>query len=213
MEPVALLPLKDQIVEILRQEIFSGKLENGTELTQESVAEQLQVSRIPVREAFLRLETEGLLERLPNRHVRVVGITTTRLWQNFHVMAAIEGEMALQLIAAGSGAGSGLADAFQKCRTAYEEQEWSRLRQADREFHLCLSASLDNHTLRQLHEIQHRVLFAGTMENLRPDWDKVIVLDEGIWRAVRARDESDIRRAVYEYYTVLAQDAVKELKQ
>ena len=53
----------------------------------------------------------------------------------------------------------------------------------------------------------------GTMENLRPDWDKVIDLDEKIWRAVRAKDESDLRRAVYEYYTVLAQDAVKELSQ
>lgn len=211
MNPVSLLPLKDHIIEILRREIFSGKMENGLELTQESIADQLKVSRIPVREAFLQLEAEGLLERLPNRHVRVVGVTTTRLWQNFHVLAAIEGEIALQLLNAGTL--SGIGDAFARCKDAYHQREWSLLRSEDRAFHLSLSAALDNHTLRQLHEIQHRVLFMGTMENLRPDWDKVIDLDEKIWRAVRAKDESDLRRAVYEYYTVLAQDAVKELSQ
>lgn len=211
MEPVSLLPLKDHIIEILRREIFSGKLENGLELAQESIAEQLKVSRIPVREAFLQLEAEGLLERLPNRHVRVVGVTTTRLWQNFHVLAAIEGEIALQLLNAGTL--SGIGEAFAKCKNAYDQQEWSLLRKEDRAFHLSLSAALDNHTLRQLHEIQHRVLFMGTMENLRPNWDKVIDLDEKIWRAVRVKDESDLRRSIYEYYTVLAQDAVKELTQ
>lgn len=211
MGPVSLLPLKDHIIEILRREIFSGQMENGLELTQEFVAEQLKVSRIPVREAFLQLETEGLLERLPNRHVRVVGVTTTRLWQNFHVLAAIEGEIALQLLI--SGTLSGVGEAFARCQGAYSQQEWSLLRKEDRSFHLSLSAGLDNHTLRQLHEIQHRVLFMGTMENLRPNWNKVIQLDEGIWRAVRTKDESSLRRAIYEYYTVLAQDAVKELAQ
>lgn len=211
MNPVSLLPLKDHITEILRGQIFSGQLENGKELTQEWVADQLKVSRIPVREAFLQLESEGLLERLPNRHVRVVGVTTTRLWQNFRVLAAIEGELALELISSGKISHTG--ELFARCRDAYDRQEWSLLRQADRTFHLSLSAALDNHTLRQLHEIQHRVLFAGTMDNLRPDWNKVIALDEGIWRAIRTKDESDLRRAIYEYYTVLAQDAVKELKQ
>lgn len=211
MNPVSLLPLKDHIIEILRREIFSGQMENGLELTQESIADQLKVSRIPVREAFLQLEAEGLLERLPNRHVRVVGVTTTRLWQNFHVLAAIEGEIALQLLNAGTL--SGIGDAFARCKDAYDRQEWSLLRSEDRAFHLSLSAALDNHTLRQLHEIQHRVLFMGTMENLRPDWNKVIRLNESIWRAVRTRDESSLRRAIYEYYTVLAQDAVEELTQ
>lgn len=45
-EPVSLLPLNDHIIEILRQEIFSGQLENGLELTQEPATEQLNVSRI-----------------------------------------------------------------------------------------------------------------------------------------------------------------------
>ena len=211
MNPVSVLPLKDHIIEILRREIFSGGMENGLELTQESIADQLKVSRIPVREAFLQLEAEGLLERLPNRHVRVVGVTTTRLWQNFHVLAAIEGEIALQMLNAGTL--SGIGEAFARCVDAYKQQEWSLLRREDRAFHLSLSTALDNHTLRQLHEIQHRVLFMGIMVNLRPNWNKVIDLDEKIWRAVRVKDESDLRRSIYEYYTVLAQDAVEELTQ
>ena len=94
MESVKLPPLKDQVAGALRQEIFARHLEDGQELAQEEIARTLGVSRIPVREAFLMLESEGLLERLPNRHVRVVGLTAERLRQNFAVLAALEGELA-----------------------------------------------------------------------------------------------------------------------
>ena len=82
MNIVTNLPLKDQIAAVLRQEIAAGSLADGEELTQESVAAALAVSRIPVREAFLQLETEGLLRRLPNRHVQVVGLIPGRRRQN-----------------------------------------------------------------------------------------------------------------------------------
>lgn len=210
MNPVSIPPLKDYIIEVLRGEIFAGRLQDGEELSQEEIASQLNVSRIPVREAFLQLVTEGLLVRLPNRHVQVVGMTASRLWQNFHVLASIESEIALQLLSNGNT--SSLGDAFALCQKYYGLQEWSLLRRSDREFHLSISIALGNHTLRQLHEVQHRVLFSGSLDQVVPDWEKVIRLDEEIWRAVRTKNESSLRRCIYEYYTVLAQDTVKELK-
>ena len=211
MDTVPLLSLKDEIIEILRKGIFSGQLENGVELTQESIADQLKVSRIPVREALQQLEAEGLLERLPNRHVRVVGITITRLRQNFHMLAAIEAEIATHLVSGNNFAG--IDKTFTQCRNAYDQRDWSLFREADLVFHLSLSSSLDNYTLCQLHNVQHRVLFSGIMDNLHPNWDKVIALDEEIWRAAHAGDRSELRRTIFEYYTVLAQDAIEELTQ
>ena len=131
MERVKLPPLKDQVAQALRGEIFAGRMQDGEELAQEDIAARLGVSRIPVREAFLLLETEGLLQRLPNRHVRVVGLTAQRLRQNFAVLAALEGELAA--LAAPTLQDTPLPDPAK-----------------DGEFHAAFADALDNHTLTQL---------------------------------------------------------------
>jgi GntR family transcriptional regulator, vanillate catabolism transcriptional regulator len=50
----------------LRERILSGELQGGTRLFEVPLAELLDISRTPVREALSRLAEEGLLDRLPN---------------------------------------------------------------------------------------------------------------------------------------------------
>jgi DNA-binding GntR family transcriptional regulator len=64
----------DQVYEWLQNAIMSGRVEEGEHLRQEDVAAQLGVSQTPVREAFRRLESEGLVEHSPNRGTVVRGI-------------------------------------------------------------------------------------------------------------------------------------------
>lgn len=59
------------IVEVLKDGILSGEIPSGTEMTQNELAQSLGVSRMPVREALIILEYQGLIERLANNHVRV----------------------------------------------------------------------------------------------------------------------------------------------
>lgn len=61
----------DTVASWLRSEVLAGRLEPGTQLLQEEIAEQLGVSSTPVREAFGMLEAEGFLERRPHRGVVV----------------------------------------------------------------------------------------------------------------------------------------------
>ena len=60
-----------RIANALRESILAGDYQPGERLFQDVVAEQFGTSRIPVREAFRILETEGLTEVLPNRGARV----------------------------------------------------------------------------------------------------------------------------------------------
>ncbi|UYP18471.1 GntR family transcriptional regulator [Rhodococcus sp. Z13] len=64
--------LRDETVDELRRLILDGELAPGERLSELSMSERLGVSRLPVREAFRRLEAEGLVESLPRRGVRVV---------------------------------------------------------------------------------------------------------------------------------------------
>ena len=67
----------DAVYEALQTGIMSGRIAPGEHLRQEDVAAQWGVSQTPVREAFRRLESEGLVEHAPNRGVIVRGIPWT----------------------------------------------------------------------------------------------------------------------------------------
>lgn len=64
----------DAVYEALQQGIMSGRIAEGEHLRQEEVAAQWGVSQTPVREAFRRLDAEGLVEYEANRGVVVRGI-------------------------------------------------------------------------------------------------------------------------------------------
>lgn len=66
--------IKDKVVEILTAEILNENIKGGTELKQEELAEKLQISRIPIREALMTLQEYGLVERKSNRHTYVIKI-------------------------------------------------------------------------------------------------------------------------------------------
>ena len=93
MKEIKQLQIKEQIANAIRNEILSGNMLPGEELVQEKVAEMLGVSRMPVREALQSLEQEGFLERLPNRHMKVVTLDDALIHDTFHLIAVMETEI------------------------------------------------------------------------------------------------------------------------
>ncbi len=61
--------LADQVYTRLMEAILDGTIAQGDRLIQENLAEELAVSRTPVREALLRLETEGVLEKVGRKTI------------------------------------------------------------------------------------------------------------------------------------------------
>jgi len=82
--------ISDQIYEYLKTRILYGEIEAGERLTQERVAEQFKVSRMPVREAFRLLEQDRLVEKLPQGGFRVTSITMETIRHVFGIRAALE---------------------------------------------------------------------------------------------------------------------------
>ncbi len=83
--------LFERVYQALRRSIVLGVYEPGQRLTEEEVANEAGVSKIPVREAFRLLVSEGLLEYSPNRGVVVVDFGLNEIWDIWRIRAGLEG--------------------------------------------------------------------------------------------------------------------------
>ena len=89
-------PLAHEVIETLRQAIWNRQLQPGVRLREEEVAEALNVSRGPVREALMQLEYEGLVIRERNRGASVARLSREDLDEVYSLRMALE-KLAAQL--------------------------------------------------------------------------------------------------------------------
>lgn len=82
--------LASRVYRELRDFLMAGQLQPGQGLTLRELASALGVSPMPVREAVRRLTSEGALETLPNRRVRVLVITEARFRELLEIRIALE---------------------------------------------------------------------------------------------------------------------------
>lgn len=74
----------------LRDKILRGELREGEQLRQHAIAEEFEVSRIPVREAFRQLEAEGLITIIEHRGAVVAALSPDEIQEYFDIRAALE---------------------------------------------------------------------------------------------------------------------------
>jgi len=82
--------LGDDVADRLREAILHGELGAGERLREEELAARLQVSRGPVRDAFVTLEREGLIRSSRHRGVTVVELTLHDLHEIYTLRSALE---------------------------------------------------------------------------------------------------------------------------
>jgi DNA-binding GntR family transcriptional regulator len=79
------------LADVIREAILDGRLEPGEELKEEKLALDLGTSRTPVREALLRLATEGLVSDSPGRSARVRDFDPRSLADLYELRAVLAG--------------------------------------------------------------------------------------------------------------------------
>jgi DNA-binding GntR family transcriptional regulator len=82
-----------QVYRILREQIIQAELLPGERLSESDVAKTLSVSRQPVREAFIKLSEEGLVQVLPQRGTFVTKISVASVMDVRFVREAIEADV------------------------------------------------------------------------------------------------------------------------
>ncbi|MBO5429995.1 MAG: GntR family transcriptional regulator, partial [Peptococcaceae bacterium] len=83
-------PLRDVVFETLRDAIIKQVLKPGERLMEIQLADEMGVSRTPVREAIRKLELEGLVVMVPRKGAYVAGVSMKDIHEVYEVRAALE---------------------------------------------------------------------------------------------------------------------------
>ena len=108
MEQMREARLSEAIALQIAELILSGEIKSETKLRQEELAEILQVSRIPVREALQLLETQGLVKRLATRHIVTANLEESHIREVYGLIAEIERQAVESILGTGKEAEANL---------------------------------------------------------------------------------------------------------
>lgn len=121
-------PLRLQVLDGLRQAIISGRLTPGARLTERELTEMMGVSRTVIREALRQLESEGLIENIPNKGPVVRELSLDEARDLYSIRAVLEG-FAARLFAdkASDAQIAELSEALDRVVAAYDGGDANRV--------------------------------------------------------------------------------------
>lgn len=145
LPPIARVSLRNRVYDLLQRAIITGDLEPGSRVRDQDLAEQLGVSRTPVREALQRLEDEGLVETRRGSLTRIVPLNTQAARDAFPVVAMLHGLATRMAVPRMKPAD---CDTLRQANRALEEalaaNDVLRAIAADDRFHQCFVACSGN---------------------------------------------------------------------
>ncbi|TQP75097.1 GntR family transcriptional regulator [Vibrio cholerae] len=185
----------ENLTEYLIEAIVEGELTPGSKISEPELAKQFQVSRGPLREALMRVEGLGLIERMPHIGARVIQLSPTKLVELYAVREALEG-MAARLAARNITEIelAGLESLLSTHSTHIDQVEGASYfhQQGDFDFHYrIIQASRNQQLIGLLCDELYHLLRMYRYQSPRSHSRPVEALEEHkfILRAIRQRDE------------------------
>lgn len=202
--------LHDKIVERLHDLITEGELKPGERINERELAERLEVSRTPLREALRVLAAEKLVTISPNYGASVTRMTRQEIHDTFELMSALErfsGELACQRVT---------AEELHQIRAAHEAMlgHWQRqdlpaYYHANQRIHDLINRASRNDALRQTYLSLNRRLHPLRLSSNRSEtkWRKAVEEHRDMLTALEARD-GEALGALMERHLLEKRDAV-----
>jgi DNA-binding GntR family transcriptional regulator len=197
----------------IRRRILTGELGAEAPLSEYQLAEELDLSRTPVREAVKRLESEGLVKSIPNRGTFVSVLTTRDIFEIYQVREQLESFAAR--VAAESMPEEGILQLEEEIRTLNTLAAQGRLIEildSDIRLHKQILAFTNNHRLiellgtldDQMHQVRAR--FPRST-----DWlDSTLVTHASIVQAIRAHDGLEAEKAMRAHLLAAREYAIRQ---
>ena len=185
------LPLRDVVFNNIRQAILRGELKPGERLMEIALANQLGVSRTPVREAIRMLELEGLVIMVPRKGAQVAQITIQDLNDVLEVRLGLE-ELAVRIACERMTEEEldALYQAVMEFEKKIDENNLSILAEADVKVHEIIYNGTHNQRLVQIINNIREQMYRYRVEYLKDEECRESLCEEhyALWEALSRRD-------------------------
>ena len=201
--PIGVRPSRAQeVLEVVRASIIAGDLVSGELYSVADLAETLQVSRTPVREALIELATRGMVRFERNRGVRILGTSIHDLEEIFEIRLLLEVPAARKAVARMLPVEvKGLRVHLASMERAAEAEDVARLWVHDREFHRALMIASGNRRLAEyVDTLRDMVLVRGvTTAGRARTLDAIVAEHRVILERVEAGDSDGTAIALQDH--------------
>jgi DNA-binding GntR family transcriptional regulator len=177
--------------EYIRDQILNGELERGTKVIEERLAEELGVSRTPIREAIRNLEQEGLI-----KNKRVVNPTETDLRNIFQVRILLEGFAAR---CAASYMDEQTLDRIEECVRIGRSGSNDEVMKANKEFHELIVQSTNNPLMIETIDRMQSIIYLFRKTVVYHKRPFLIDEHEEIYKAIVAHDADRAEQLMKEH--------------
>jgi DNA-binding GntR family transcriptional regulator len=190
--PLVLKSLREQVYDHLRQLLNRGELRPGAFLNLEALEARLGVSRTPLRDALLQLESEGFVEILPRRGVRVRALAREDVRHLYEIIGALEGAALLAAFPRlGRGETAALRRLNREMKEAVEAGDFDRYYERNLAFHDVFLDRCDNERLvRLVRTLKQRLYDWPRRRGFVKAWERASVGEHAAFARLVARGEA-----------------------
>lgn len=185
------MPLSTDLYSNLRKDILQGKYQSGYKLTEQAICDEYHISRTPVREAFKQLETEGLIETIPNRGAFVRSLSLQDIKDIYEMRKAYEilaVQWAIQRITKEEL--EKLEEAFEFMEFYTQKRDIEKMLNINMNFHELIYSASKNKMLKQVLSTLHiYIKHSRESQTYEDDYlDTVLLEHREIYEAFRDKD-------------------------
>ncbi len=194
----------ERVYHWVRAQILDGDYEGGRLLSEGEVSDAVGVSRTPVREAFLQLASEDMLQLYPKRGALVLAVGTAELREVLIARALLEPWAAQRIAGSPDRAGvvARLRDHIKTTRDILTSGEVHAFHEADREFHQTLVSAAGNQLIAEFYSsLRDRQLRGATlaMRTGQTREAEIVAQHEAIADALERGDAAGAKATIAEH--------------
>lgn len=206
---------RDHVYSVLKEDIITLKFKPGQIISEKEISDLFQLSRTPVREAFLKLTQEGLLEVYPQRGTFVSLIDLYEVEEARFIRESLE--RATVRVACKKATAEDIAllkENVSKQKKCVESNDYNQLFHLDEEFHQLITQIAKKELvwsiIQQMNAHLNRIRMLSLAANI--NWDLILLQHEGIIQGIEQGDAEHAERIMEEHLKKLTfeQDEIKQ---
>jgi len=201
--PIAYRSLKACVKNYLKQQMEQGQLVPGDRIEEKELCDTLNISRTPIREALIELESEGFIEIIPRKSIRVRKLSDKEIRDMFEVIGTLEAmaaERAVDLLTETDL--SEMEDIYHKMLATYKRGDFDQYVDWNTKLHDFHIKLYDNKILSNIvGQLKERLWnFPRTPFHI-PEWEEMMLKDHAeLVDLFQKRDKEAIKKLLMEVH-------------